>query len=322
MAILSDLISKANIYISASQKSHLGLAAVKGVARWITRILGIFGLDASLLGPDGGDRIGWGSGLPSDRLDEASLLTVRDVTSRYLQPFSTFRDRMRKLAAFHKDLPVAEEVLQVCDSTRENLRIVDVYFEDQFPSHRSYVRFVPKDGAKVFSDSQATALRFVRPFSVFRDKMRQIAIKNPKTQLTKEILLECDSVRDNDLTNLGIYLDDREAGQPALIKFVPKEQLIADRKERLAKAAEVAQKKEEARLERERLEREKAEKGRLSHLEMFRTGEYKEWDEEGIPIRDASGEEITKSRGKKLRKDWERQKKLHEEWLKKESGTE
>src|SRR5579862_2204993 len=228
MAILSDLISKANIYISASQKSHLGLAAVKGVARWITRILGIFGLDASLLGPDGGDRIGWGSGLPSDRLDEASLLTVRDVTSRYLQPFSTFRDRMRKLAAFHKDLPVAEEVLQVCDSTRENLRIVDVYFEDQFPSHRSYVRFVPKDGAKVFSDSQATALRFVRPFSVFRDKMRQIAIKNPKTQLTKEILLECDSVRDNDLTNLGIYLDDREAGQPALIKFVPKEQLIAD----------------------------------------------------------------------------------------------
>jgi cysteinyl-tRNA synthetase len=135
-------------------------------------------------------------------------------------------------------------------------------------------------------------------------------------------LLECDSVRDNDLTNLGIYLDDRDAGQPALIKFIPREQLIADRVERLAKAAEVARKREEARLERERLERDKAERGRLSHLEMFRTSEYKEWDEEGIPVRDASGEEITKSRGKKLRKDWERQKKLHEEWSKRESHGE
>ncbi|KAI9863709.1 MAG: hypothetical protein M1813_003732 [Trichoglossum hirsutum] len=325
MGTLSDLISKANIYISAGRKTHLGLAAIKGVARWVTRIVGIFGLVASLPGPDGGDRIGWGSGSSVGGLgqDGTGSLTTRDITHRYLQPFSTFRDRMRKLAAFHKDSPIALEILKICDITREDLRTVDVYFEDQFPSHRSFVRFAPKDGAKIFPDSQATALRFVRPFSVFRDKMRQLAIKNSKSDaITKDILLECDSVRDNDLTNLGIYLDDRDAGQPALIKFIPREQLIADRVERLAKAAEVARKREEARLERERLERDKAERGRLSHLEMFRTSEYKEWDEEGIPVRDASGEEITKSRGKKLRKDWERQKKLHEEWSKRESHGE
>jgi hypothetical protein len=34
---------------------------------------------------------------------------------------------------------------------------------------------------------------------------------------------------------------------------------------------------------------------------MFRTSEYTAWDDEGMPTRDAAGEEITKSRAKKLR---------------------
>ena len=48
---------------------------------------------------------------------------------------------------------------------------------------------------------------------------------------------------------------------------------------------------------------------------MFRTNEFSAWDDEGLPTRDAAGEEVTKSRAKKLRKDWERQKKAHEAWL-------
>ena len=48
---------------------------------------------------------------------------------------------------------------------------------------------------------------------------------------------------------------------------------------------------------------------------MFRTAEFKEWDEDGIPTKDAEGVEITKSRRKKLVKDWSRQKAQHEGWL-------
>lgn len=48
---------------------------------------------------------------------------------------------------------------------------------------------------------------------------------------------------------------------------------------------------------------------------MFRTSEFSEWDEEGLPVKDHEGKEVAKSRGKKLRKDWERQRKLHEAWL-------
>ena len=48
---------------------------------------------------------------------------------------------------------------------------------------------------------------------------------------------------------------------------------------------------------------------------MFRNAEYSERDEQGIPIRDKDGNEVTKSHRKKLVKEWERQKKLYEGYL-------
>jgi len=48
--------------------------------------------------------------------------------------------------------------------------------------------------------------------------------------------------------------------------------------------------------------------------QMFRNQPelYSAFDEEGIPTMDAEGKEITKSMMKKLKKDWEKQKKLYE----------
>ncbi|KAL8946419.1 MAG: hypothetical protein Q9183_007906, partial [Haloplaca sp. 2 TL-2023] len=60
--------------------------------------------------------------------------------------------------------------------------------------------------------------------------------------------------------------------------------------------------------------------GKMSPREMFATEEYGEWDEEGFPIKDREGNELVKSRVKKLRKEWERQRKLHEVWLKEQRG--
>jgi len=52
----------------------------------------------------------------------------------------------------------------------------------------------------------------------------------------------------------------------------------------------------------------------VSPYEMFlsQTSLYSQFDEEGIPTHDASGEKISKSSYKKLKKDWEKQKKLYE----------
>ena len=48
--------------------------------------------------------------------------------------------------------------------------------------------------------------------------------------------------------------------------------------------------------------------------QMFRNQPelYSAFDAEGIPTHDAEGKEISKSMSKKLKKDWEKQKKLFE----------
>ena len=136
------------------------------------------------------------------------------------------------------------------------------------------------------------------------------ALKNSNS-LAKDVLQLCDRLRDVDLWDKGIYLEDRDDNQPALVRPVTKEQLAA-RREKEAKEAQKLQAKEDAAKEAA----EKAQQGKLSHREMFRTLEYSAWDDDGIPTKDNRGEEVTKSKRKKLAKDWERQKKLHEKWLK------
>jgi cysteinyl-tRNA synthetase len=77
--------------------------------------------------------------------------------------------------------------------------------------------------------------------------------------------------------------------------------------------------KAKAKLEQEAREaerdREERERSKADPLLMFRTSEYLEWDESGIPTVDAVGNVVSKNKHKKLVKEWEKQKKRHEEWL-------
>ncbi|CAN8098786.1 unnamed protein product [Discula destructiva] len=135
----------------------------------------------------------------------------------------------------------------------------------------------------------------------------------------KDILALCDTLRDTHLWNLDIYLEDRDS-HPALVRPVDKavkqarqsrEQAVADKLARQAKS-----KADEA--EKKRLLEEKA---KMPHTDMFKTQEYSAWDENGMPTKNAKGEEVTKSQQKKLQKLWTAQKKLHEDWLKKQESA-
>lgn len=158
-------------------------------------------------------------------------------------------------------------------------------------------------------------LPHLRVLSSFRDTVRIIASKNSLS----ELLSLSDRVRD-DLAPLGVALDDREIGKPALIKFVPASELLAAREEK----AEKARKKEEARIKKEEEDRKKAEAAKVSPTDMYKVGEeagkWIEWDEDGVPTKDKDGVEVTKSRRKALAKGWERQKKAHEAWVKAAGG--
>lgn len=204
-----------------------------------------------------------------------SGIDVPEEAKPYLYPLSALRDSLREKALSQEGISV------------EDIKNIVSQAEPETVATES-----AKPYAKVLSDFKDTVSSLDKPDTI-----------------GKEILGLCDRLRDTDLFDLGIYLEDRE-NLPALVRPVTKE-LLQLREEKVAKLRQKQLDKEK----REREAREKAEKGRLSHLEMFRTNEYSAWDEDSVPTRDAAGEEITKSRAKKLKKDWERQKKLHEAWL-------
>jgi hypothetical protein len=59
---------------------------------------------------------------------------------------------------------------------------------------------------------------------------------------------------------------------------------------------------------------EKEAKKSLNPVDMFKgmTDLYSRFDEDGVPTHDAAGQELTKNAIRKLRKEWEKQKKLYE----------
>jgi len=135
----------------------------------------------------------------------------------------------------------------------------------------------------------------------------------------QDILALCDRLRDVDLVPLGVALDDQEDGK-ALVKLVPPAELIRARDEKRAQAEAKALKKA-AGAEAERAKRAaKLEKGRVAPQDMFKPpnvpeGTYGSWNEDGLPLTDAEGKELSKNQGKKVAKDLATQQKLHDEWL-------
>lgn len=218
-----------------------------------------------------------GKASPDDDAIGWSGIGVPEKAKRFLVPLSRLRDSFRQKIKSSNGLTLEDKQL-ILESAAED---------------------TPPDTAEPNPYSKA--------LHEFRSSLASMPPTSPT--LSQDILQLCDRVRDTDLWTLGIYLEDREAPQPALIRRVTPA-LSAARQEREDRDRQ----REAAKLEREKEAQAKADKGRLSHHDMFRTDEYSEWDTDGIPVRDKEGKEITKTRGKKLRKEWERQKKLHETW--------
>jgi len=92
-------------------------------------------------------------------------------------------------------------------------------------------------------DVEAVIAPYIDAFSNFRDKVRKAAQdKDPIG-----VLKASDEIRDNTLPFLGIRLEDKSAGEPAIWKFDDKQKLIEERERKIAEKA----KKEEEKKKRE-----------------------------------------------------------------------
>ncbi|KAI1171180.1 cysteinyl-tRNA synthetase [Nemania sp. FL0916] len=152
----------------------------------------------------------------------------------------------------------------------------------------------------------------------FRTDIKALAARRAPAE---EFLTLCDQLRDVHLWNLGIYLEDRDNAQPALVRPLDKS-LMDARAERESASTERMKAKLEQKEKDARREEELRERAKVDPLLMFKTSdEFTEWDENGIPTVDADGNEVSKNRRKKLAKAWESQKKIHEQWLSTQQGA-
>ncbi|KAI1344100.1 cysteinyl-tRNA synthetase [Xylariaceae sp. FL0016] len=268
MRILSDLVTESN-----SVEALLDQTVVL-LARWITRIVTIFGLDpeGDLSNPD---RIGW------------SGLDIPAPARPYIYSASKLRDEVRTLARSGS---------------------VD---------HAAMAKLADE----ITIAASAPVVESFKPYDEvlqqFRTNVKALAAQQAPA---KDLLALCDQLRDVHLWNLGIYLEDRDNLKPALVRPLDKSLIEARAEQELAGTAKARAKLAQEAKEVER-EKELRERAKINPLLMFKTSDqYVEWDGSGIPTMDAEGNVVTKNRRKKLVKEWEKQKKNHEEWLAKQQA--
>lgn len=104
------------------------------------------------------------------------------------------------------------------------------------------------------------------------------------------------------------------------MKLVPPADLIKARDEKRAvQEAKAAKKAEQVEAERQKRIK-KLEKGRVAPTDLFKPpnvaeGTYGSWNDDGIPLTDGEGKELSKNQAKNALKAWATQKKLHDDFL-------
>ncbi|KAF2115248.1 cysteinyl-tRNA synthetase [Lophiotrema nucula] len=263
MSTLAGLVNEYNVVTGVQPQTVLTLA------RWVTRIVTILGLDAE------GDladenRVGW------------SGLEIPEAAKPYVHPASNLRDQVRSIAKSGSlDYTTIEK---------------------------------SADATSAPTSSNQSSQPYVQVLQDFQGQVKKLAHDQAPA---KDLLALCDKLRDVSLWDLGIYLEDRDhlGEKSAMIRPLDRS-LVIERAEREQIAAAKAKAKAEKEAKAAEAEKALREKAKISHVEMYKTDEYSEWDKDGLPTKDSKGEEVTKNKKKKLVKDWEKQKKLHEEYLK------
>lgn len=297
LQVLLRLVRNANVSMS---EPNADLATIEAVARWVTKIVGVFGLDPNAQ-PPYDSSLGWGPANPAAESAGSGGVVDPKVA---VQPYSgVFAKVKGDVAALGLTTEVALNTL--LSELRPDAEFVVLEKEATEAGNGRY-------------DIERLALPFLRAVSSLRDELRRTAA-NPDSKNKKgAILALSDRIRDYDLVELGVQLDD-QPDRPSLIKFVPVAKLVAAREEKAAVVAEKARLKEEAQRAREKAEEEKWAKAKVPPQELFssNTADFSAWDAEGLPTKLADGSDVPKTQQKRLKKEWERQKKLHESYLEK-----
>ncbi|XP_047023337.1 cysteine--tRNA ligase, cytoplasmic [Helicoverpa zea] len=170
---------------------------------------------------------------------------------------------------------------------------------------RGGIGFPVADGGNV--DLEQTVMPYLEALSTFRGRVRDAA----RAAQAPAVLTLCDLLRDRDLPELGVRLEDKP--DRTVVKLVSKEEIMKEREEKARLEAEKQRKKQEL-LEAQRA---KEELKKIPPGEMFKreADKYSKFDDKGLPTHDHEGKELSKGLVKKLQKLQQAQEKKYNEYL-------
>ncbi|TKC52264.1 hypothetical protein EI555_000383 [Monodon monoceros] len=170
----------------------------------------------------------------------------------------------------------------------------------------------PVGGPGTSLNLEPTVMPYLQVLSEFREGVRRVA----REHRVPEVLQLSDALRDDILPELGVRFEDHE-GLPTVVKLVDRDTLLREREEKKRAEEEKRRKKEEAARKRQEQEAARLAKMKVPPSEMFlsESDKYSKFDENGLPTHDTEGKELSKGQAKKLKKLFEAQEKLHQEYL-------
>lgn len=295
MQIISELVTKYN----SADKSSLTDETTIVIANWITNVVRIFGLDTrpggnSMTQEETTGSIGW------------SGVEIEEAARPFVFAVSELRDELRlrsnRVLASRK---VAEKASNDFKAEAERMYAETVKVE---LSPTTVKELASKHGTS--KEQPVESIDYAEILSEFNEDMKTLAASEAQPEKYLDL---CDKLRDVRLWSKRIYLEDAaKEGEPAIVRPLD-EALILARAEQEKRAQEKEAAKVKRAQEAAKKEAEREAKSKVDPKEMFRTQEFSEWDDDGLPTKDARGNAINKSQSKKLRKQWEAQTKAHGE---------
>mmetsp|Transcript_25766 Transcript_25766/g.55651 ORF Transcript_25766/g.55651 Transcript_25766/m.55651 type:complete len:799 (-) Transcript_25766:74-2470(-) len=261
--------------------------------------------------------VGWRMGDVDHKLAEAYLAARQSVHENLLDNFNT-KDAM---GALLKIINEANAYLRTPNAQPSTLllRAIATYITEILKV------FGVIDGADDFGfgsggdGAGSGSESYIGAMVSFRENVRNAALAAAKGGDTEAaiqaILKTCDGLRDDVLPGLGIRLEDRPEG--TLWNLEDPAVMLKEMAEKAAKDKEVQIGKLEKQLVARTKELEKVKNSMVLPKDLFRTEEFKEWDETGVPTTMANGDPVSGGQLKKKKKAIAKQEKTYKDLMEK-----
>ena len=181
-----------------------------------------------------------------------------------------------------------------------------------------------------FMSAEGTGSRgdesMVMPLALLIAEFRHEVRKQARASGQEEILRLCDRLRDEQLVDAGIQLEDKPdtSQNPYAVKLRRREEILAERGERARQQEEKAKERErQKQVMKEKQIKAEAQR-KMPPNEMFKTAEeiekYSAFDEHGIPTHFKDGKEIQGKAKKGLQTAYETQRNKYEKYVAEQSS--